>query len=326
MFPLSEDSLIALVLAGWYLLNAGVFYLAMRRSLRLAAMLCVASSVLVLLVVLVVGGGSILIYTDALIKSLLGYPLGAVMMAFVTAVAVRGRVVQSWCPGALVPVLLALPALAGMAYVLERQTLPNHACATSHIPVQVGQVMFRLPLAMHGDIFRAVHETDVVQYRPLRRTREDVRSACRLTNKGETTLDTSILWLSAINYLPDLAQRCAGRSAGMCQGFSRQRHDQIGALKIMRVEEQGLRYERSLFAGPVKPEELRAGDLKNGHICQTGTGSELTHHCRMWRTLSPQTELLITTQHVGNTTQADLVAVLRQELDYILRVLAAPAQ
>ena len=105
---------------------------------------------------------------------------------------------------------------------------------------------------MNGDLFVAP-PYESLQYGPARRAREDVRALCKLTDKGKVPVESDLVWLATISYLPALSLLCASGLDPICEGFSTDRHAQVGALQVTLPSNYSFTIETDRLDAPPQP-------------------------------------------------------------------------
>lgn len=206
--------------------------------------------------------------------------------------AVWGLIARLAVAGTVSMIAVALfPPLAGSAYVLERQRVPDAACA-AEVEVHIGNLRLAVPRELgirsvatdeaHAQVWEGVY-SDWPGAKP------DVRALCGATGGGRTPVEVSHLWLSFSWFRRDLDTACESdtdlpRFGTACAAAARTtptvvqfyaRPDGIASPSPSHFNESLITQARS------------QGEVQR-YRCNDSTTGPGTRYCTSWYQLSPE--------------------------------------
>ncbi len=293
MFPLYESTSLLLAIAAVAACTSIYTALRGRPPLWRAALLLVL--------------GALWPWPIALILGLDHYTIG---MAFYAGVWTVGALVAGLVWGALarriptaVPIaMVALaPSLAGSAYLLERQRVPNATCATE-VEVHIGDLGLTVP---RGIGLRSVEASGAPEqvwegsYGDGLKVKSEVRALCKITDGGNTSVKLAHAWFSFSSLRRAIEADCESAASfpsrlAVCHALAR---TQPTVVQFYARPDGVPAPSLSHFNTEYVTQERARGKLE-GYRCKDSTLGPATRYCTVWQQLTPQV-LAVSTVKLG---------------------------
>jgi len=319
MSPLSETFLIV---AGFSALFTGLIFglfVVLRHSLFWAFIATVATGGLGIWLLLAMGGGPGHLGRAGFVA--LGVVLGAVLFALLWAAFVRYQIHTYGLPVALIA--LAMPGLVALGVTFERQIVPDAACASDAIPLELGQVDLRISPDFIADLRLAGAARESVRYSHRARDKEDMRRLCDLTDGGGSPHAVDMIWMSPGTYALRFEEACAGDVRPFyCQDALPDGFSHLGSLQLLVRDETTLRYEMSHALKPASDSLYFVGNDMNGEMCLGDDETSGGFVCRVWRSLGEDTVVLATGRSGGLGSHEFYLSSLNAGMDFMLQAMA----
>ena len=203
-----------------------------------------------------------------------------------------GLIARRAAAGANVVMIAALsPWLAGAAFVLERQRVPDSACA-AEVEVRIGD----LRLAMPRDIgIRSVTADGAPAqawegiYSDWPGAKPDVRALCRASDGGRTPVEVTHAWLSFGWFRRELEMVCESASGAPRPGAACAAAARTTPTVVQFYARPDGRPAPSLshFNPGLITEALSLGE-REGYSCSDSTVGPGIRYCTMWYQLNPE--------------------------------------
>ncbi len=319
MSQLSETFLIVAGLSAVFTALVFGLFIVLRHSILWAVVVAIATGGFAIWLLLAMGGGPG--HLGQAGWTALFIMLGTVVFALLWAAFVRFRL----RPYGLLVALLALlmPALVALGVSFERQILPNAACATEAVSLNLGQMTLRISPDFNADLKLSGEGRDSVRYAPGARYKEDVRRLCDLTGGTKTPVDVDMIWMTPGIYAQSFERRCNnGVPPFYCRGPLPDGFQNLDSFQMMRRDETTLRYEMSHASKPTSASLHFDGDDINGEMCLGDDETSDGFVCRVWRALDDDTVVLVTGRSGGLGSHEYYLASLKQGMDFMLEVMA----
>jgi hypothetical protein len=251
--------------------------------------------------------------------TLMAIRYGGFTLLALCAGAVWGLAARRVTAGALAFAVACLPALGGAAYLLERQRVPDAACAERAL-FGIGGISIAVPRSLS---VRSVQAGDDAPkqawdgfYGPETGAKPDVRRLCQASAGGRNQLQVQHLMISSswsgrarradceTGQVPeDLASFCAALE-----------RTQLTVVQLYARPDGMPVPTLSLFDGDAVAGRISAGETA-GYLCKDGATGPQTRYCTIWLQLTPEV-LAVASAKLGpasnkETPLADARVVLR---------------
>lgn len=282
MFPLDEDTAVLLLLLLASACTAT--FVASRGGMRPLVFL-----LLCLLAFLWPWSIPLTIAMDHALIGFAAYVGTASLAAFATGTAF-GLGARRVASGGAAAALAVLPALAGSAYLLERQRVPGAPCAKS-ATFEVGDMVLRIP---RGTAVRSAVSKDGPEqawdgvYSDWPGNKRDVRAFCHATDGGHDALQVHHLWFSSYWFAKRRKEICAdARPAGPlgreCSALARTR---LTVFQLYARPDGAPSPTLSFFNSGKLTAALAAGK-DAGYRCNKTGPLPNARHCTIWLRPTP---------------------------------------
>lgn len=241
-----------------------------------------------------------------------------------TAGLLWGLVVRRLSAGALAIAAALFPSVAGAAYLLERQRVPEARCAVE-ATFRVGELALDVPRALGASSRQGTDAPDQAwsgRYGIHTSAKPDVRRLCRMTENGETALEVTHLWLSARIQSDKLKTQCAGDPAGaadrrLCAAFERARP----AVYQFYARPDGRPVPSLGQFRSSRVEDARSAGEIDGFRCNEGTNRTGERYCTFWHQLTPDTLAVASGRlvpfEVGEAPLDDAIVLIRDFVELL---------
>ena len=243
---------------------------------------------------------------------------GGLTLLAVCAGAAWGLAARHVATGALALAIALLPALGGAAYLLERQRVPDAACAERAL-FSIGGLSFAVPRSLSVRSLQASDAPEQVWegfYGPWTGAKPDVRRLCQATAGGRDQLQVQHLmisssWSSRARKVDCETGRIPEGLASFCAALER---TQLTVVQLYARPDGRPAPTLSLFNGEEVAGRLSAGETA-GYLCKDATTGPQVRYCTIWLPLTPEV-LAVTSARLGpasnkETPVADARVVLR---------------
>ncbi len=195
-------------------------------------------------------------------------------------------------PGALPVALVALiPSLVGTAFLLERQRVPEAACAVE-VEVHIGDLSLAVP---RGLGFQSVAADGAPAqawegyYGNESGGKPHVRALCRATDGGTKPIEVTHAWMSFSSFRRDLESECDSGSVlpsrlGVCDALARM---QPTIVQLHAMPESITLPSLGQF-NPALIAEARANGEREGYRCNDSTNGPQRRFCTVWQQVTPE--------------------------------------
>lgn len=250
--------------------------------------------------------------------TLMAIHYGGLTLLAVCAGAVWGRTAQRVTAGALAFAVACLPALGGAAYLLERQRVPDAACAERAL-FGIGSLSIAVPRSLS---VRSVQAGDAPKltwdgfYGPETGAKPDIRRLCQASAGGRDQLQVQHLmisssWSGRARRADCETGRVPEGLASFCAALER---TQLTVVQLYARPDGTPTPTLSLFDGDAVAGRISAGETAGYLFKDVVTGSQ-TRYCTIWLQLTPEV-LAVASAKLGpasnkETPLADARVVLR---------------
>ena len=316
MFPLHESTILLLAMTA--VVAGTAVWVALRRQpvLWRSALLLVASVAWP--------------WPVASILGLDSYTMGAAFLAgaWTTVAVLAGLIWGSMVrriSGALPVALVALiPSLVGAAFLLERQRVPEAACA-AEVEFHIGDLRLVVPrsLGLHSVAADgAPAQTWEGYYGDELGGKPHVRSLCRATDGGTRPIEINHAWMSFSSFRRHLEAECDSGSVppsrlGVCDALSRM---EPTVVQLYAMPE-GIDLPSLGQFNPALITEARARGQREGYRCNDSTQGPQRRFCTVWQLMTPDV-FAVSSAWLGPIQESEFPladsAVLLGELQRIL--------
>lgn len=221
--------------------------------------------------------------------------------------------------------IVCMPFVAGSAYVLERQRVPNAVCQ-DHVVFRLNDLRLEVPREL--GVFSAGLSIESSQawegtYNASTGSKPDVRALCRLAENGRKPVEVAHLWLSFESFERELQAACKGsvvafplEEACVARARTTPTVTQFYAYSVdFDIRSNGYFDERFI------ENALSQGKLE-GQRCEDSLVGPDTRYCTVWFQLNSEV-LIVSIAKLGAAQQGEdplgdtkiLVGALVQRLD-----------
>ena len=224
--------------------------------------------------------------------------------------------------GSLPVVLMSLlPSVALSAYLLERQRVPDNACAMA-VEFRIGDLRLNVPRSMG---LRAIDNDSTPAkmwegaYGESPSVKRDVRALCRISEGGRKPVDAEHVWLSFGWMRKELERECEAGELGtsqlsLCQAVAKPEP----TVAQFYAGEHGAVLPSLGHFNSQQLAQARAEGQSAGYSCKDSTRGPQTRYCTVWLQLT-EGVFAVSTVKLGSTEEnedpiADSIVLLEELL------------
>lgn len=269
--------------------------------------------------------GSLVVAVFLLASLAFGIAWGFCVRKIVTwVVRLGGKDARARILPIIVSIAAVAPPLAYALFAIERQWVPDAPCSQDSIVFSLEDREFRVP-ANIGVYVERKRGSDqhplILQYSLDRIRKTHLALLCRLSDGGQRAVPVDMISFGAYNFDPVADVQCG--DTGM------RRSKPPGCAAILRGTVKQIQLSTappnlsallSWFDGPPRSNTVTGGDADNGYVCHKTEGGEHFKICNVWMKNAPGIYVLARSHPFYGGTDADLLADVRDAVEFTFSV------